>query len=68
MQCCLGGLRMDDFDGSIEQRDRQIKSLRAENEKLKKLLNKDEVNAEYKDRLFKFIFGHPDNRQWTLEL
>ena len=51
---------MDDFDGSIEQRDRQIKSLRAENEKLKKLLNK--------DRLFKFIFGHPDNRQWTLEL
>ncbi|MBO5551903.1 MAG: hypothetical protein J5966_08085 [Lachnospiraceae bacterium] len=59
---------MDDFGGSIEQRDRQIKSLRAENEKLKKLLNKDGVNAEYKDRLFKFIFGHPDNKQWTLEL
>ena len=59
---------MDNLSESIEQKDKQIKSLRAENEKLKKLLNKDEVNVEYKDRLFKFIFGHPDNKQWTLEL
>ena len=26
------------------------------------------VNREYKDRLFKFIFGHPDNKEWTLSL
>ena len=59
---------MDDLGESIEKRDKQIKNLQAENEKLKKLLNKDEINTEYKDRLFKFIFGHPDNKQWTLEL
>ena len=27
-----------------------------------------EVNREYKDRLFKFIFGNPENKQWTLSL
>ena len=59
---------MDGLDEAIEKRDKQIRSLRAENEKLKKLLDKDGVNTEYKDRLFKFIFGHPDNKQWTLEL
>ena len=26
------------------------------------------VNREYKDRLFKFIFGNPENRAWTLSL
>ena len=26
------------------------------------------TNREYKDRLFKFIFGNPENREWTLEL
>ena len=26
------------------------------------------VNKEYKDRLFSFIFGDPDNRRWTLSL
>lgn len=26
------------------------------------------ANREYKDRLFKFIFGNPANKQWTLEL
>ena len=27
-----------------------------------------QANREYKDRLFKFIFGNPDNRDWTLSL
>ncbi|MBQ8093306.1 MAG: hypothetical protein IJ242_07005 [Clostridia bacterium] len=27
-----------------------------------------EANREYKDRLFKFIFGNPNNRAWTLSL
>ena len=26
------------------------------------------VNRIYKDRLFKFIFGNPENKEWTLEL
>ena len=59
---------MDEVSKSIEQRDKRIVSLTKEVEKLKKLLNKDEVNAEYKDRLFKFIFGHPENNRWTMEL
>ena len=27
-----------------------------------------EVNREYKDRVFKFIFGKPSNSEWTLSL
>ena len=26
------------------------------------------ANNEYKDRLFNFIFGSPENRKWTLSL
>ncbi len=26
------------------------------------------INTEHKDRVFRFIFGSPDNRQWTLSL
>ena len=26
------------------------------------------ANREHKDRLFKFIFGNPDNKEWTLSL
>lgn len=26
------------------------------------------INREYRDRLFKFIFGNPENREWTLSL
>ena len=26
------------------------------------------ANREYRDRLFKFIFGNPDNKAWTLSL
>ena len=26
------------------------------------------VNREYKDRVFKFLFGNPENREWTLAL
>ena len=27
-----------------------------------------DVNREYKDRVFKFIFGNPENKEWTLSL
>ena len=26
------------------------------------------VNPKYKDRVFKFIFGNPANKEWTLPL
>ena len=26
------------------------------------------TNGKYRDRLFKFIFGNPENKEWTLEL
>ena len=26
------------------------------------------INREYKDRLFKFVFGNPENKKWTLSL
>ena len=28
----------------------------------------DGINREYKDRLFKFIFGNPRHKDWTLTL
>ncbi|MBQ2343335.1 MAG: hypothetical protein II389_03565, partial [Acidaminococcaceae bacterium] len=27
-----------------------------------------EANRLYKDRVFKFIFGNPENKEWTLSL
>ena len=26
------------------------------------------INREYKDRLFKFVFGNPEKKNWTLSL
>jgi len=34
----------------------------------KKKTKKKDTNREYKDRLFKFIFGNPENKEWTLSL
>ena len=34
----------------------------------KKGKNMSHANREYKDRLFKFIFGNPDHKQWTPDL
>jgi hypothetical protein len=47
----------------IELLESRIDALMKENRKLKKLSGKDEINDEYKDRLFKFIFGNPDKKQ-----
>ena len=35
--------------------------------KSQKLENKD-IQEEYKDRVFKFIFGNPEHKKWTLSL
>ena len=31
-------------------------------------LNRKDAKKDYKDRLFKFIFGNLENRKWTLSL
>ena len=58
----------EDLNKRIVLQEAKIDTLKKENEKLRKLLGKDVVNDEYKDRLFKFIFGNPENKQWTLAL
>jgi len=35
---------------------------------IKKYVKANIINAEHKDRLFKFIFGKPENKPWTLSL
>ena len=30
--------------------------------------NGDGINREYKDRLFKFIFGNPNHKEWALDV
>ena len=35
---------------------------------LRKAIFKLAVNDEHKDRVFKFLFGNPENKEWTLEL
>lgn len=27
-----------------------------------------EINRKYKDRVFEFLFGNPENKEWTLSL
>ena len=34
----------------------------------KEQVNAKNINAKYKDRVFKFIFGNPSNKEWTLSL
>lgn len=51
----------------------QIAELKKRNTLLKKqieeyALDKKDAKKDYKDRLFKFIFGNPENRNWTLSL
>ncbi len=55
----------------IEELEKQVKAITRENEKYRALINVEklkEANREYKDKLFKFIFGNPENKQWTLSL
>ena len=55
----------------VEEQAQTIESLTKRIEEYKILAtNRDlkDVEKDYKDRLFKFIFGNPDNKQWTLSL
>ena len=53
---------------TIDAMQKKIDNLNDKVVQYEKLLGAKETNVEYKDRLFKFIFGNPDNRQWTLDL
>ena len=52
----------------------QIEELKEQNSLLEKqieeyaVLDRKDAKKDYKDRLFKFIFGNPENRKWTLSL
>ena len=55
----------------IDELQKTITVLTKQNEEYRVLVEtKDlkDVNQDYKDRLFKFIFGNPENKQWTLAL
>ena len=32
------------------------------------MANEKGINRQYRDRLFKFIFGNPEHKEWTLSL
>ena len=54
-----------------EELEKRLSTLQRQNEEYKKIINASNLkNAEkeYKDRLFKFIFGNPANKAWTLSL
>ena len=43
-------------------------SIVQDNRKRKGVMKLTETNRLYKDRVFKFIFGNPENKEWTLSL
>lgn len=54
-----------------EELTKEISKLRRQNEHLQGILierSKGSAQTEYKDKLFRSIFGKPENRQWTLSL
>ena len=55
----------------IEEMEKTISGLTKQNEEYRILIKNNGLKGakkDYKDRLFKFIFGHPANKQWTLSL
>jgi hypothetical protein len=53
-----------------EELEKKLRFVTEKNETYKELLNDASINVQtdYKDRLFKFIFGNPENKKWTLSL
>ncbi len=53
-----------------EELEKKFRFVTEKNETYKELLNDASINVQtdYKDRLFKFIFGNPENKKWTLSL
>ncbi len=53
-----------------EELENKLRFLTEKNETYKELLKDVSINVQtdYKDRLFKFIFGNPENKKWTLSL
>ena len=55
----------------IEDLEKTISVLMKQNDEYKSLVEAKrlkEAKRDYKDRVFKFIFGNPENKQWTLSL
>lgn len=57
----------DEYDDLLQQ----MAELKNQNETLLKQIedgHPKDINRQYKDRLFKFIFGNPEKKQWALSL
>lgn len=55
----------------IEEMEETISGLTKQNEEYKNFIKDNglkDAKKDYKDRLFKFIFGNAENKQWTLSL
>ena len=65
-------MNSDDFFlqriGILEQTVSTLKEQSEEYRFLAESRERKAAKADYKDRLFKFIFGNPENRHWTLSL
>ena len=59
-----------DNQDKVESKQEDKTKVKKKRKKRRKKKNKkqDKTNREYKDRLFKFIFGNPENKEWTLSL
>ena len=55
----------DDLSQQIEDLKKQNAELRKQIEEYKR---PKETNRQYKDRLFKYIFGNPEKKEWALSL
>lgn len=55
----------------IEKLEKRLSQVESEKEKYKTIVDEKhlkDAGREHKDRLFKFIFGNPENKAWTLSL
>ena len=59
-----------DNQDKVESKQEDKTKVKKKRKKRRKKKNKkqDKTNRQYKDRLFKFIFGNPENKEWTLSL
>lgn len=60
----------DDLRAYVEQLKGRLAELEAHNADATegKALDPGDANREYRDRLFRFIFGRTENRRWALDL
>jgi predicted HTH domain antitoxin len=56
--------KVQELEKALKDKDSKIEDYKV----LMKLHGLDDASEKYKDKLFRFIFGNPENKQWTLSL